>query len=445
MSPPTFPLRAVAALFIERQHLDRPRGRRFTAANLTRFAEDAGGIQLDSINVVERAHHLTLWSRFGPYDRRALERLAYRRRLLFEYWAHAACLVPIAHFPSWRRAMLDYTTRSRPWSAWLQKNRPLLRRVEEAIRENGPLGNADFEKRPTRGGKRPATQAGWWNWKPAAHALDYLWMSGRTLVDSRVHFQKRFDLAERVLPAALALEAPSREEFRRWHVRRSLHAMGAATELDLSRYLTFPRLGRVERRRAFRAMLAGGEVVELAVAGDRGRWYALSEDLPALARAGRRRSAARGTTLLAPFDSFLWHRERTSRLFGFDYRIEVYTPGHKRVHGYYSLPLFHDGSLIGRLDLKTHREERRLEVKGAHFERWFADGGRPPAASWGGVDRDAALAGTAQSLWSLASFVGADRVVLGRVAPSRLAASLRRAIESARGETVAPAPGAAVS
>lgn len=439
MSPPTFPLRAVAALFIERQHLDRPRGRRLTASNLTRFAEDVGGIQLDSINVVERAHHLTLWSRFGPYDRRALERLAYRRRVLFEYWAHAACLVPIAHFASWRRVMLDYCTRSRRWGAWLQKNRGILRRVERAIHENGPLGNADFEKRPLPEGKRPTTQAGWWNWKPAAHALDYLWMSGRTLVHSRVHFQKRFDLADRVLPRETALDPPTQEEFRRWHLRRSLHAMGAATETDLRMYLSFPRLEVAERRRALHGLLAAGEVVEVAVAGDRGRWYALAEDLPALARAARRRTAARGTTLLAPFDSFLWHRERTSRLFGFDYRIEVYTPGHKRVHGYYTLPLYHDGLLLGRMDLKTHREERRLEVRGAHFERWFASGERPPAAAWGAVDRDGALAGVGESLRSLAEFVGADRVTVGRVTPSRLAAPLRRALVSHPRETARPA------
>jgi uncharacterized protein YcaQ len=445
MSPPTFPLRAVAALFIERQHLDRPRGRRLTATSLTRFAESTGGIQLDSINVVERAHHLTLWSRFGPYDRRALERLAYRRRLLFEYWAHAACLVPVAHFAPWRRVMLDYCTRNRSWGAWLQKNRSILRAVERAIRENGPLGNADFERRPPPGGKRPTTQAGWWNWKPAAHALDYLWMSGRTLVDSRVHFQKRFDLAERVLPQAVGLDAPTREEFRRWHLRRSLHAMGAATETDLRMYLTFPRLEVAERRQALHGLLAVGEVVEVAVVGDRGRWYALAEDLPALARAARRRTAARGTTLLAPFDSFLWHRERTSRLFGFDYRIEVYTPGHKRVHGYYTLPLFHDGLLLGRLDLKTHREERRLEVRSAHFERWFASGERPPAAAWGTVDRDGALAGAGESLRSLAAFVGADHVTLGRVTPSRLAVPLRRALGRKYPETVAPGPGVAVS
>jgi len=258
-------------------------------------------------------------------------------------------------------------------------------------------------------------------------------MTGRTMVESRVHFQKRFDMAERVLPQLTGVEPLSLEEFRRWHLRRGLHAMGAATETDLRMYLTFPRIEMPERKRLLRAMLESGEVIELAVTGDRGRWLALAEDLPALARAGRRRAAARGTTLLAPFDSFLWHRERTSRLFGFDYRIEVYTPGHKRVHGYYSLPLYHDGSLIGRFDLKTHRAERRLELKSAHFERWFARGDAAPGAAWGRVDRDAALAGTAEAVRSLATFVGADDVSVGRVAPGSLATPLRRALAARRG------------
>ena len=108
-------------------------------------AETVGGIQLDSINVVERAHHLTLWNRFGPYDRRTLERLAYRRQVLFEYWAHAACLVPVAHFAAWRRAMIDYHKRNRGWARFLQKNRAILGAVEAAIRERGPLGNKDFD------------------------------------------------------------------------------------------------------------------------------------------------------------------------------------------------------------------------------------------------------------------------------------------------------------
>src|SRR5215475_11805513 len=117
-SPAVVPLRAVAALFLERQHLRIPRARRLSPSRLGRFVADVGGLQLDSINVVDRAHYLTVWSRFGAYDRQALDRLAYRRRSLFEYWAHAACLVPTEHFPSWRRAMLDYHTRSRGWARW---------------------------------------------------------------------------------------------------------------------------------------------------------------------------------------------------------------------------------------------------------------------------------------------------------------------------------------
>ena len=379
-----------------------------------------GGVQLDSINVIERAHHLTLWSRFGPYDRASLERLVYRRRVLFEYWAHGACLVPVAHLAPWRRAMLDYSVRSRAWGSWLRKNRGVLRRVEAAIRDRGPLGNADFPR------ARPA--AGWWDWKPAAHALDYLWMSGRTMVQSRRHFHKRFDLAERVLPGLNEVEPLVSEDFRRWHLRRSLHAMGAATETDLRMYLSFPRIEAAARRRTLQTLLAAGEVVEIAVDGDSGRWYALADDLPALARAGRRRMAARGTALLSPFDSFLWHRERTRRLFGFDYRIEVYTPGGDRVHGYYSLPIFHGGQLIGRLDPKLHRAARRLAVRSVHFEPWFASGAPAPAAAWGPIARDAGVAGTAAALRSLATFAGADEVVVGRVVPAVLGGALRRAV-----------------
>ena len=421
-------LRAVAALFLARQHLDRPRRRRLTARSAVAFASDTGGIQLDSINVVDRAHYLTLWSRFGPYDKPSFDRLAYRRRVLFEYWAHAACLVPADHFPSWRWVMSAYANRPRyrAWAVWARKNQETVRAVEQAIRERGPLSNADFER------PRPRKSTGWWDWKPAAHALDYLWMSGRTLVHSRKHFQKRFDLAERVLPDAVGLSPMLEDAFARWHVRQSLHAMGAATESDLRGYLTFPSFTIAERRKVIAQMQEEGEVVELEVDGltarqAKTRWLALAEDVPALARAGRRR-APRGTTILSPFDSLLWFRDRVTRLFGFDYKIQVYIPVAKRRHGYYLMPIWHDGQLIGRLDAKAWRDERRLEVKTIAFEPWFAAGAAPPAASWGAVDRDAALVGLAEALRSLARFVGADRVTVARTNPANLAAPLRREV-----------------
>ncbi len=418
------PIRAVTGLFLDRQHLDRPRGRRLTARTLTAFVEDTGGLQLDSINVLERAHYLTAWSRFGAFDPAALDRLVWRKHVLFEYWAHAACMVPRAHLAAWRRAMLDYTTRDTGWSKWLRTNRKVVNAVEAAIRDRGPLANSDFRE------QRPAGAAGWWNWKPATHALHYLWMTGRTLVHSRVHFQKRFDLAERVLPELATLEPLSSAEFARWHVRRSLRAMGAATEIDLRLYLTFPRTPSGWRRRALAELLKTGEVVEVPVEGSKARWVALAEDVAPLAAAGRRRAPPRGTTLLAPFDSLLWHRDRVKRLFGFDYTIEVYTPGHKRVHGYYTLPVLHDGRLIGRVDAKTHRKERRLEVRNVHFEDAFVAGTALATAAWEPADVDAGISGIADALRSLAGFVGADTVTLSRTSPAQLRERLTSALEA---------------
>lgn len=418
-----FPLRAVTALFLHRQHLARPRAHPLTPGRLTRFAEDVGGIQMDSINVLERAHYLTVWSRFGPYDRARLDRLVYRRRLLLEYWAHAACLVPTSMLPWWKRAMLDYRLRHTGWSGWLRKNRELLVTVAGVIRANGPMGHAELEgRRPPRG------RGGWWNWRPVQHALHYLWMTGAVTIHSRRHFQKRFDLLERALPAAAAVEAVSAETFQRWHIERSLHAMGGATEIDLTHYLTYPRGSTTARRAALRAMLAQGEVTEIEVEGAKGRWLTLTRDLTPLARAARLAQPSHGTTLLAPFDSLLWYRDRVSRLFGFDYRIEVYTPGHKRVHGYYTLPILHAGHLVGRLDAKTHRGERWLEIRHVHFEPWAARG--KPSAPAGHLDRDEMLAGLAETMGSLARFLGADRMTLGRVTPSRLRAPLARAVRA---------------
>jgi uncharacterized protein len=424
-------LAAVTALFLERQHLRHPRALSLTPGRLGRFVEDVGGLQLDSINVLDRAHYLTVWSRFGPYDRARLDRLVYRRRLLFEYWAHAACLVPASALPWWRRAMLDYRSRHTGWSGWLRRNGKVLITVRAAVQAKGPMGNADFE------GRRPSGRGGWWSWRPVQHALHHLWMTGALTIHSRQHFHKRYDLLERAMPDALGQEPVSSAEFQRWHIERSLHAMGAATELDLTRYLTFPRFGPGTRRAALRAMLERGEVTEIEVDGSPSRWLALTRDLLALARAERATSPSSGTTFLAPFDSLLWHRDRAARLFGFDYRIEVYTPGPKRVHGYYTLPILHDGHLIGRVDAKTHRAERRLEVRHVHFEPWFAAAAAPPAGR-GSVDQDAAMAGVADAMSSLGAFVGADEVSLARVTPRRLRAPLGRAIRAPRRDEQAP-------
>ena len=375
--------------------------------------------------MVERGHHLTLWSRFGPYDRAAVDRIAYRRRLLFEYWAHAACLVPASHYPAWRRAMLDYSVRNRAWGAWLKKNRRVLRAVEDAIADGGPLGSADFEHR-----RAPGSAGGWWNWKPAAHALDYLWMSGRTLVHSRSHFRKRFDLAERVMPAAAA-QSPCR-------ARRSAAGTCAGRSTRWAPRAR-PTCGCTSPSRASRPPRGdgpacrprAGEIVEVAVEGERGPWLALAEDLPALAAAGRKRRPAAGTTLalalrLVP----LAPRAHPDACSASTTASRSTPPGHQRVHGYYSLPIFHDGQLIGRLDPKTHRAERggsRSEAR--PLRALVREGGRAARGLVGTGRPGAALAGVGEALRSLATFVGAEDVTLGRVTPAALAPALRRAVK----------------
>jgi uncharacterized protein YcaQ len=416
---------AVRALFLERQHLLHPRARRLTPRGLIRFVEDVGGLQLDSINVLERAHYLTTWSRFGPYERARLDRLVYRRRLLFEYWAHAACLVPVSSLSWWRRAMLDYKGRHTGWSTWLKRNTRLIQEVTAAIGRNGPMSHGDFER-----GVRRKGRGGWWSWKPVQHALHHLWMTGVVAIHGRQHFQKRYDLLERAFPDA-PTDAASVEAFQRWHVERSLHAMGAATDQDLAGYLTFPRFFAKARRAGLRALLEAGEATEIEVEGTRGRWLVLTRDLPALKRAQRRAPAASGTTLLSPFDSLLWYRGRVARLFGFDYRIEVYTPQTERVHGYYTLPILHHGQLVGRVDAKTHRGEGRLEVRHVHVERWAATGSPPPVGHGPRLELDALLGGVGDALVSLGRFVGAEQVVLRRVTPGRLRAPLAQALRGA--------------
>lgn len=393
----TVPREAAARLFLARQGLSRPRSAPLTRASLEACVAAAGGLQLDSINVVERAHRLTLWSRFGAYDTAALDRWVYEDRALFEYWSHAACLVARAHLPAWRRVMADYKTRQTGWSGWLRRNAKVLAAVEAEAAARGPLKGGDFT-RPKRNG------AGWWNWDATSHALHYLWMAGRLGVAGRVNFEKVYHLAERVLPPAEPLPAA---EFPLWHLRTSLTAMGAATEKDLRMYMTFPRQKPGERKKSLQAMLKSGEAAELRIEGSAERWFALAADVPALENPPEPSQ----TTLLSPFDSLLWHRERAVRLFGFDYKIEVYTPAPKRRFGYYVLPILHAGRLVGRLDPKNHRDRKVLEVRKVHLE--------PHEAG----NAESILHGTAQALRSLASHVGAERVSV--TARSPLGAALK--------------------
>jgi len=383
---PQISLQAVRRLWLHRQGLAAPRSQRLTRARFVDHLRRTGGLQLDSVNVLDRAHYLTLWSRFGDYDRALVDRWTYRDRVAYEHWGHEACVLPAERLPRSRRGMQRFA----PRGAWWADHRPSLastRRVLRRLRDEGPLESADFAAAPT-------SSPGWWSWKEDKRALEILWHQGRVAVSSRKHFRRAYDIAERVYGEGPAAPLAAWQDG--W-LLDGLSGNGVATEKHLVNYCTHPRLKADDRRRVLARNLKAGRVVEVSVGERDGRWFALPEML----EGAQRLDAPTGTTLVCPFDSLLWQRGRAEDLLDFSYRIEIYVPQPKRVYGYYVLPILHDGRFVGRLDPKLHRERGLLEIKSLHLEPGFTRD----------ADFDARLG---ETLHDLARFVGAGDVRLPR-------------------------------
>jgi len=396
-SVPTFSTDDVIRLWFQRQGLSVPRG----TTKLDRPALDdhlhrTGALQLDSVNVVDRAHYLTLWSRFGPYDRARVDDMIYEDGAAYEYWGHEASILPVSHLPVGRRRMRSFPPPSwsdKSWWPAYATTSASKRRVLKRLRSEGPLESADFERRALEpegdvlpwGGSFP---------KEDKRSLKLLWHAGRVAVRRRRHFRCVYDLAERVYP-----EGPiaSRADYEDSWLMAGLSGCGIANERHLTNYFTAPSLKAADRKRVIARGVRSKRVVEVRVSGLRGPFYALAEHLDRLAEAPR----PFGTTLICPFDSLLWQRKRASDLLGFDYKIEIYVPASKRRFGYYVLPILHDGRLVGRLDPKLHRDQSRLEVKAIFLEDGFER-------------TDTFDAGLGQALGSLAEFCGATKVDVPR-------------------------------
>ena len=381
VSPMQIDRELVVRLWLHRQGLVRPRTQGLTKARFVDHLQRTGGLQLDSINVLERAHYLTLWSRFGSYDRALVDGWVYRDRLAYEYWGHEASVLPASSLPLSRCRM----RRWKPSGAWWTERMPStvsIRRVLARLRREGPLESVHFERSDDLA------------WKEDKRALQIMWQQGRVAVSSRKHFRRAYDLGERVYGEGPA--ASSGEYLDSW-LFTGLSGNGVASEQHLTGYFTSPRLKAAERRQVIARNLATGAIVEVKVAGCTGRWFALPEHLEALDRL----AAPEGTTLLSPFDSLLWQRARAEQLLDYHYRVEIYVPAAQRRFGYYALPILHQGRLVGRLDPKLHRQERRLDIVSLALEA--------------GVKRDPDLdRGLAKSLQELATFVGAESLTLPR-------------------------------
>lgn len=396
LSLPCIDRESVIRLWFHRQGLGRPRASRtLTRASLTDHLERVGALQLDTINVLDRAHYLTLWSRYGSYDRAKLDRWVYRDRNAYEYWGHEASILPISHLPLGRRRMRRFPPKSWSGKAWwsvYSTSTASKRRVLKRLREEGPLESADFERTDEKlddprllGGAMPVP-------KEDKRSLKLLWHDGRVAVRERRNFRCVYDIAERVYPEG---ETATPAAFEDSWLLIGLSGNGIASERHLLGYWTAPKLKAETRRRVIARNVKKGQIVEVRVSGARGRWYALPEHLDGVDDLPE----PQGTTLVCPFDSLLWQRARAEELLGFRYRIEIYVPPSKREFGYYVLPILHDGRLVGRVDPKLHRDQALLEIRSLHLEEGF-DGG------------DVFVAGLRETLAGLAEFVDAKGLKL---------------------------------
>jgi uncharacterized protein YcaQ len=367
----------------------RPAGR-IDRRRISALVERLGVLQLDSVNVLCRSHYLPLFARLGPYSRALLDEMCWgNRRALFEYWGHQASLLPLSTYPlhRWRMTAAERWD----WSAWSPNGLPpkdwsltldpalglapwalisgmtriakespgLVDEVLDLVRRDGPVAAGDVDPAVVpRGNGNDYGTGRMWNWKNAKIALEWLFYRGTVTSAARRRFERLYDLTERVLPAAiLAAPAPSQADAQRALVRIAARALGVATDKEIRQYLHLPA---DHANRRITELVDSGELTRVRIAGSTQAMYLWTE-----AKAPARVYAR---ALLSPFDSLIWDRNRTLRLFGFHYRISIYTPEAQRVHGYYVLPFLLGDRLVARVDVRADRKASALMVPTVHRE-----------------------------------------------------------------------------
>ena len=375
---------------------DRPPAGRVDSRHFDRLFDRVKVVQLDSVNVAVRTHYMPAFSRLGPYPRERFDAYAYGRRRLFEAWGHVASLLPVEHYPLLRHRMED--ARSRSIRSFGQERRAYVEEICREVAERGPLAVSDLRDQG-RNRSRP-----WWGRSDGKLALEWLFATGRLAASRRGNFTRVYDLAERVIPEqVLAAPAPAPEtrDAQRELLRLAARAHGIGDAADLADYY---RIRMPQARPLLQELVEEGELLEATVEGWSRPAY-LHRD----ARTPRRIDA---NALLSPFDSLIWFRERTERLFGFRYRIEIYVPEPERQYGYYVFPFLTGDTLAARVDLKSDRARGALLVRGAYLEE--------------GSDAGAVAGELATNLEAMAAWLELDEVIVGR--RGNLASPLRRAV-----------------
>ncbi|AEA67826.1 Conserved hypothetical protein [Pseudomonas brassicacearum subsp. brassicacearum NFM421] len=370
-------------------------------SRLNRLIERLGVLQIDSVNALVRSHYLPLFSRLGHYNRDLLDQAAWsqgRRRTLFEYWGHEASLLPMSMYPLMRWRMNRASGGEgiyQQLARFGQERQDVIRRVLASVQEQGALGAGSLSTRQEKAGP-------WWDWSAEKHALEWLFAAGEVTVAGRRGFERLYDLPERVLPASILQQPlPDEAQAQRALLLHAADALGIATEKDLRDYF---RLAPADSRGRLAELEEAGELLRCQVQGwKQPAWCRPEAKVP-------RKVAA--SALLSPFDSLVWERGRTERLFDFRYRLEIYTPVHKRVYGYYVLPFLHHERIAARVDLRAERALGQLAVHAVHEDA-------------SGLDEEGMQA-LALNLRRMARWLGLERVQLNcqRVSGVRLAVAL---------------------
>jgi uncharacterized protein YcaQ len=387
---------------------------RSSAKAVLALIERLGYVQVDSINVLERAHHTILGTRLDGFRHEHLAHSLETTRDLWEHWTHDACVIPTRWFPHWRHRFDRYKERV-PRSAWWRSQigddaERTIRRTLARVRRQGPLRARDFEP------PQDHRSEGWWEWHPEKAALEYLWRSGRLAIARRERFEKVYDLVERVLPREHLGPRSSSPRHTDWACREAIQRLGIATPTEIARFLNAVSIA--EARAWCATRVRRGELVEVMVApevGERGTKPVKCVALPdwkSLVRA----PDSDHIKLLSPFDPVVRERDRLQRLFGFDYRFEAFTPAAKRVYGYYTLPMLEGDRFVGRIDPKFDRDANTLIVRGP----WWTPDAKPNRA------RTRRLAA---ALDRFAARIGAARWTIESVKPTH--ADIRRLVEAA--------------
>ena len=387
---------------------------------ITEIFRKLGYIQIDTISVVQRTHHHTLWARHADYKLEMLQELQAKDRQIFEYWGHAMSYMPMEDYRFCLPRMRNFQKPKHKWVTQRpEQSGKLMPEVLERIRNEGPLSAKDFEPPPGRKGGT------WWDWKPAKFALELLFWQGELMISERRKFLKIYDLTERVLPSNIDASFPSEEELGTFFVQKALSALGLFREKGLRSFLQ-PDAGRDSDFLAadkkiilatLNRMVENGDITRVEIQGDPDSTYFVSaETLAAAAKFKKRKSPV---FFLSPFDNLIIQRDRAKNIFDFEYTLECYVPAPKRKYGYFVLPILWEEQLVGRMDPKADRKEKTLYIRNLVFEPGF-------------VELDNFLPAFAKKLWEFAAFNDCERIKIEKISPAKIRKELNALIKRQR-------------